>query len=226
MKITPLNQNIYNKTRNVTFGAKWHPTNNAAYRTIADATANGCARLMSTKSALKVADFVNRHTNKKPGLLNTHLIVLGSTLLSGFYIIKTLNNKDMDEKRRKTLALNQTLVYGVSTILAYAFDNWAMKKIDKVADKFVELNKDGDVTILKKFYPLEKEIQKANPQELVELYSKQIEKWKGAFGLAKSIMIGGLVYRFIAPVVVTPIANAISNKLQANKQAGQQPKKA
>lgn len=217
MNISPVTQSFYsykNKQNqsSISFEGKWSLMRNPLFSKIENRVEIGCAKLMGTEPAKGVTKFLNKHTDKNPNLLSTHFIILGSTLLSGFYILKTLNNKKLEEKERKTLAVNQTLVYGVSTALAYAFEGWAMGKIDKVADKFVDLNKDADPSILKKLYPHNDKIQKATAEEIVKLYSDQLGIWKSGFNLAKSIMIVSLIYRFIAPVIMTPIANAIGNK--------------
>lgn len=190
MRINTVNQNIYNykntqKQSSVNFEGL---TNNKIYNSIVEKTAESCASIVSTKPVERI------FKETKSDNLFTHLIVAGSTLLSGFYIGKTLKNKDMDEKQRKTLALNQSLVYGVSTVMAYTFDGW-IKKIykEKIVDKFMDLHKD------------------AHPDKL--------KIWDKGFSIARTTMVLGIVYRFIAPVVVTPIANAISNKLHDKKQA-------
>lgn len=60
--------------------------------------------------------------------MTTHMSVLGSTLISGMYVVRTLSNDKLDEKRRKTLAINDALTWGVSTAGMYFADkklgNW------------------------------------------------------------------------------------------------------
>ncbi len=51
--------------------------------------------------------------------MTTHMAVLGSTLISGLYIVRTLSNDKLDEKRRKTLAINDALTWVVSTAGTY-----------------------------------------------------------------------------------------------------------
>ena len=192
MNIAPTSQNFYslNNRKNQSAPAFTGLTNNKVYSKIESVVADGCARMVSTDAAKKLI----MGTNNTKGLtdkLTSHLIVLGSTLLSGFYIGKTLKNKNMDEQKRKTLAVNQALVYGTSTVMAYSFDGWARKNFNKIFDKFEKANMD------------------ATPA--------QMKKWKDGFGLARTIIIVDLVYRFIAPVIVTPIANHIGNKLKEKK---------
>lgn len=189
--------------------------------------------------------------------LLAHLIVLGSTIMSGFYVAKTLNNKNMDEEKRKTLAINQGLVYIASTIMAYTFDFWAGKKIAPYMDGLKEVNDETNQKNVEKFFSLTKKlIPREHLEGLVgekqagitnEQLDKLVKKAKSILsnqnlvdfdnslktiktkeqldGLlvgakkAKTIMTVDMVYRFIAPVIVTPLANAIGNKLQAKKEA-------
>lgn len=156
---------------------------------------------MMDKPATKIAEWIGKQiqkeiprkvvqwTNGKEKIqsnLFSHLIVLGSTLLSGFYVAKTLNNEQMDKHKRRTLAVNQTATFIVSTIMAYTFDNKMTNKTQKFIAKYKELNKDA-----------------LN----LDMKLKGIDT-------AKKIIIFDLIYRFIAPVLVTPLANHIGNKIQ------------
>ena len=144
--------------------------------------------LIQTKAAKKIVTETEKHGIIKNNLFS-HLIVLGSTLLSTFYVVKTLKNDQLDEKKRKTLAINQAAVFVVSTIMAYTFDGVMTTKVDKIKAKFKTLN-EGNLKLNDHLNGIE---------------------------AAKKIIIFATMYRFIAPVVVTPFANAIGNKLNENK---------
>jgi hypothetical protein len=128
---------------------------------------------------------INKIKNVKN--LISHLTVLTSAVLSGFYIKKTLENDNLDEKNRRTLAINQAAVTVLSTGLSYWFDSLAKEKIDTFTTKFLQKN--------------------------VHETPANLEKYKSGIKTASSIMIFMTVYRFIAPVFVTPIANYIGNKI-------------
>lgn len=125
--------------------------------------------------------------------LTQNLATTYSIILSGMYINKTLSNEKLDEKRRKTLAVNQGIVWGLSTIISYTCDNAINKKVDNFIAKF----------------------KQANAHKPAEAINKYVEGIK----IAKSIMIFDMVYRFIAPVVVTPIANHIGNRINEKNDA-------
>lgn len=131
----------------------------------------------------------------KEGNLLAHLIVLGSTILSGFYIKKTLENKDLDAKRRKTLAINQAAVWALSTVSAYTIDGLIKKKFSTFVDKFMAANSHFNNDVI------------------------EIERYKKGLSQARTAIVMGFVYRFLAPVVVTPIANAIGNKVNEKHSA-------
>lgn len=168
--------------------------------------AKGCAKLLESSTMEKLVKKTNEippvldpktgKTKKFTDGLTSHLIVLGSTILSGFYIIKTLNNKNMDEDKRKTLAINQGLVYVASTVMAYTFDGWARKKTDVYIKAFEKVNKDMDAQKLK----------------------GMVTGMKNA----RSITTIDLVYRLIAPVALTPVANWLGNRLAEKKAAEKQ----
>ena len=147
-------------------------------------------KLAESKPAEKLVNWTDKHPLIKDNLMS-HLIVLGSALLSGFYVAKTLNNEKMDKHKRTTLAINQGATFIVSTIMAYTFDGWARSAFNK--------------HIIANF-------------ELANKNIKNLSQLKKGIGIARTTIIIDMVYRFIAPVLVTPIANHIGNKMQEKNQ--------
>lgn len=129
----------------------------------------------------------------------THLMVLGSTIMSGFYIKKTLDSDKLDPKKKKTLAVNQAVVWGVSTVMAYTFEKMINKKFKAFVDEFKSV-------FTKRYGTMQ--------DEMINL-----PKYESGLRLVRSAIIVGTVYRYIAPVLVTPIANAIGNKVNEKKSA-------
>lgn len=160
-----------------------------------DLIQKGFIKLIESKPAEKIITATENNAKFKDKLFS-HLIVIGSTILSGFYVIKTLSNKKLDDERKRTLAINQTAVYILSTICAYTVDGALNKKAAKIVEKYKRLNPITEVP--------------------------NVEKQVKGIGRAKSIMVIDTIYRFIAPVIVTPLANYIGNKLierEENKKA-------
>lgn len=82
--------------------------------------------------------FAEKFINKCGGMkkMTTHMSAIGATLISGMYIIRTLENDKLDEKKRKTLALNDVLVCGLSTAGSYFLDSKLGKWCDKMTTRF------------------------------------------------------------------------------------------
>lgn len=124
-------------------------------------------------------------------MLYSNLMTLGSVVLSGFYIKRTLENDKLDDKKKRILALNQGIVWGASTVMCYTFDKIAKAKINKFSKEFQRINA-------------------GNPK---------LSKYLAGIKIATSTVIFDTIYRFITPVAVTPIANSIGNRIQAKKEA-------
>ena len=138
-----------------------------------------------------IADKIISKTETNKIKVVKHISAFIGLIISGLYIHKTLSNDKLDPQKKTTLALNQGIVSLTATVLGYTVDGLAGKQIDKLIRKYSAANMgDESLTTLRK-----------------------------GVKAASSIMIFGLMYRYIAPVVVTPIANHIGNKIQAKKEA-------
>lgn len=148
----------------------------------------GIAKILETKTAKNIIQ-----KTSKSKLLAAHLSTFTSVVLSGFYIKKTLENDKLDTSKKRTLAINQGIVCGLSTICAYTINGFLDKKIDKFSDKFLAIN--GKEPI------------------------KKLAMYKDGIRTAAQIMIFMTIYRFIAPVFATPIANKIGNNIEEKNNA-------
>lgn len=148
-------------------------------------------KVLETKGANRLVDWAVTKEGKENKRLIQHLTVFTSLILSGSYIKKTLENKKLDDNKRTTLAINQASIAVLSTALGYATNEFADKKVENFIKTFEKVNaKDPHLTT----------------------YVKGIKT-------AVPLVIFGTIYRFIAPVFVTPIANKIGNRIQAKKEA-------
>lgn len=155
----------------------------------ADKIAIGYGKLLHV-SAIKKAIIKTKNSNVD---IVKHLTAGIALIISGMYIKQTLSNDKMKKKQRTTLAINQGIVAATATVLGYSFDRAAGKRIAAFTDKFMLANEIKNL-------------------EVIATYKEGIK-------VASSLMIFGMMYRFIAPVLVTPIANAIGNRIQKNKKA-------
>ena len=74
--------------------------------------------------------------SRVPGGMTNHMSSLGALLTSSVYMYQTLHKKDLDEDRRRTLAINQGFCFVVPTACAYTVDkllkNWTKENIEYV----------------------------------------------------------------------------------------------
>ena len=84
------------------------------------------------KKFLKLTEKDNWFNNN----ITTHMSVLGSTLISGLYVMRTLQNDKLDEKKRKTLAINDVFTWALSTAVTYILDNKLHNWWDGVTTRF------------------------------------------------------------------------------------------
>ena len=183
----------------------------------------GLGWLADRKATEKTAKFIAKHEAIEKNLF-PHLIVLGSTIMSGFYIGKTLNNKNLDKEKRQTLAINQTLTYIVSTVAAYTLDskmkNWYKKNVVRPFNAFKGREFNKEIANFIKDNPTMKKAEKATKIATKRaLHTQKLEKWQKGMNQIRQLVIFGTAYRFFAPVLVTPIANAIGNSLQKSDKA-------
>lgn len=211
------------------FGRSFRKACKAKYNAFTDFIAEHFTKpVFDNKYVDKFADKVKSSEN-----LFKHFMAVGSLITSGMYMQKTLANKDLDKDRKRTLAVNQGLTFVVSTAGAYFLDsklnNWwdkvtvkyagAKFKDENFAKVFIEQNnknKKAGAALLKGKDYIDKNIKKYFVDEKdIKNFKSQIK----GMGVLKSMLVFALVYRYIVPVAVTPIANKIGDKLVAKKTA-------
>lgn len=122
----------------------------------------------------------------------SHMATAGSIVTTSVYAQQTLKklNKDEEQKKRaRTLALNQWMVTGLSTLGAYTINGSLDKMSKKLGYKFREVNQGN---------------------------SKLPSRIEG-FNTAKQLLIFTMMYRYVAPVLVTPLASKISKVVENHK---------
>lgn len=117
-----------------------------------------------------------------------HLIAAESLLLSGFYMQQTAASKKIEKDQKPAMMLNQGITAVACTAGAYVLD----KHVNNMLDKFGAVYK------------------KLNPTMEKEAIGNKTR----AIRLLGPIVIFTAIYRFIGPVLVTPVANYISDRMQ------------
>lgn len=144
------------------------------------------------------------------GKLTAHMSTVGSLITSSVYVQQTLSKKDLDSDKRTTLAINQILCFIVPTILAYTADAKLDNFVKNKEYRYTGLNKQKRILAEAKGKPYTEDQLKALS-----------EKTKGIRVLA-SLLIFTTIYRYVSPVLITPIANKIGdwyNNYKAEKKA-------
>ena len=144
---------------------------------------------------------------KIPGDMTEHMATLGSAITSGVYVSRTLNNKDLDDDKKKTLAINQGLCFVFPTIGAYTINHFLLD-----ARKLVEYRYAG----------LQEQLKsqgKLTPKQLAEVEAKLGDRLKAIRPLT-ALFTFTLIYRYITPVLVTPFANWLGEVMNKKQPDG------
>ena len=153
---------------------------------IGDLATEGLARGLGALASLKpVQKLTYKLHNSKNGML--HLISGVSVVLTVSTIRNIQKSKKIEKKDKLPLTLNQILTTAVTIAGAYTIDGALNKGWKKFTDTFNHVNKD---------------LVKKNPRG-----------WARGLDLTKKLAITGLLYRYVGPVLVTPVANKLSTKI-------------
>ncbi len=137
-----------------------------------------------------MAKFADNSANMKN--LPSHMATAGSFVTTYFYASRTLRtlNKDEEQKKRaKVLVGNQVMVTGLSTVGAYGLNGFLGDFSKKLGYKFREANQG---------------------------HPKLSTRMKG-FDIAKQLLIFTMMYRYVAPVIVTPFASKLGKVVENYK---------
>ena len=177
-------------------------------------------------------------TQHSKGMVN-HLNAASSAAISGMYMKKTYDNDKLDKDRKNTLIINQGLVFAVSTAGSYLLDGslngWWNNKVtpkyagiflnekEKMADfikqneEIMKFNKTAGKDAIKELINIKDYIKKEIKPD--ELKMEALNKRLTGMDIAKKLFIFATVYRYLAPVIVTPIANRLGEKYLNYKKA-------
>ena len=146
-----------------------------------------------------------------PGKMTAHMATLGSLITSSVYVERTLRNKDLDNEKKKTLAINQGLCFLVPTACAYLVDHLLRGNI-----KDKEYRYSG-----RQLAKVSKKMGNMSDAQIKDFNKLMGDRLKG-FSTLATLATFTLIYRYATPVIITPIANWLGEKLnesQAKKAA-------
>jgi hypothetical protein len=184
-----------------------------------------------------------KKSNKLDGIVG-HMQTIGSAIISGLYMLETWRNKDLDDDRKPTLIVNQFLTLVAATVGAYTVDKSLNKWWDKLTGKYAKAetknpNLVDDLAKLNKNAKalFEQEIKDGIRSKDTKFIPKKLDEYvaeimpetniaqriKG-MGILKKLLVFGVMYRFLSPVLVTPFANMIGNKFFSPEARGKKTK--
>ena len=193
MNIQSIQNNQYNISNRGKFGDK-----------VANFTAEVYGKHIANSKPLR--NFCEKMSKKNIGDVTTHMQVLGSAITSATYMQTTMKNKNFDKDNARTLAVNQFLCFVIPTIGAYVVDR-----------AITDIKKNMEYNYAAK---LEKAASNAIGKEKDKILAMKGNNIKGV-RILLGILTTTLLYRYITPVGVTPLANKIGNKMNAKKKAQQ-----
>ena len=202
-------QNNNTQNKEVAFKGKAPKPNKGWLDKISDYISEKMARLygkplIESERMAKVSSKLGNWSDR----ITQHMATLGSLITSSVYVQQTLSNKDLDPERKKTLAVNQTLCFFVPTAAAYTVDSMLNNWVKKNSYRFTGLQKN----LIAK--------AKAEGKDVSAMEKSLGNRIKGVRILA-SLATFTLIYRYITPVLITPIANKIGDKLNAKSKEKQ-----
>ena len=141
-----------------------------------------------------------------PGGVSQAMATFGALLTSATYITRTLNNKDLEDDKKRTLAVNQTLCFIVPTIAAYLVDGAISNWVKKQEYRFKNVN-----------FGVAEKLKAEGKTEAAEKLVKQVLKNSNGVRILASLATFTMIYRYATPVLITPIANKIGNWANARR---------
>lgn len=199
--ISPMMNNSYNMNTPSFKGAPKKPSTFVSLATRASLGAKKLSKMEATleeKIAEKViaplmnSKAVDKLTDKigKSEKMTDHMSAAGSFVTTSAYAGTTLTNKKMEKKPARTLALNQFLVTALSTVGTYTINDRIAKATKKLSYKFSDVNQGLEA-------------------------SKLSKRMKG-FPIVQKLLTFSIIYRYVAPVIVTPAASKIGKALNSD----------
>lgn len=186
--------------------------------------AKGIGKLADTNGFRKFIEWFKDQKNWFP-----HLIAGESLWLSGFYMQQTAKSKSIEKDQKLPMILNQGITALLCTWGAYKLDGVINKKLDAYKQTYKRMNPDMVQksnlyeNLLKRYANNETVLKKLATEakyKPLRNANKTLNNKLIGIRLLGPIVIFTTIYRFIGPVVVTPIANKISELIEPhNKKA-------
>ena len=160
--------------------------------------------ILNSDAMRKVSEFF-ANLDKK-GDVTRHFQTFGSLITSSAYMHSTLKNKEFDKDNARTLAVNQGLSFLLPTIAAYTVD-LAIREINKQCEYAYSAAQEKKIKAA--------QLTPEAKQLAMEKLGRQLKGFRTLIG----IITFTTIYRYVAPVLITPVANWIGSKINAKKDS-------
>lgn len=190
---------------------------------VTEGIAKGIGKVADTKGFRKFIEWFKEKDKWFP-----HLIAAESLWLSSFYMYNTGKSKKIEKDQKLAMMLNQGITALLCTIGAYKIDGVVNNKLASFKETYKRMNPE----LTRKANIYDYLIKKAvnNPDKLNALKtgdaareireaSKRLNTKLIGIRLLGPMVIFTTIYRFVGPVLVTPFANWLSEKIQPHKKA-------
>lgn len=161
-----------------------------------------------------------------------HMATVTSAVISSVYMQRTLSNDNLEDDKKKVLAVNQGLTFLISTIASYTLDSKLENWWQRITAKFIgarahdkDFAKDfksaqkARITEMKTNKKLKalKALEHAKNKKMV--LPNNMDALVGGMGLLKKMVVIGSIFRLAVPVLVTPLASVLSEKYLEHKRS-------
>lgn len=140
---------------------------------------NGISSTINSKTTQDLAEKFHK-TN-----FEQHMMNLTDIFTTGVFIATTMNNKKIQDKRKKVLSINAALSTGLSVLGGLGLNKLIEKPVEKFTQAFKEANKN----------------------------SPDLGKYLEGIRVTKSVLILGGIYYIIIPILSTFFAERIEKKI-------------
>lgn len=174
---------------------------------------------------------------KDSEFLFNHVATVTSAVISGVYMQRTLANKNLEDDKKKILAINQGLTFAISTSLSYLIDAKLNSWWERVTARFIgaraldenfaadykvaQKEASDKIKSMKAAKASKEELKNAKPLKALE-FAKQkklvlpsnIDGLVNGMGILKKMAIIGIIFRLAVPIAATPMASWLEDLRQ------------
>ena len=234
--------NKFTRMKGDSLSGQNNPSFKGAGAMVTEGIAKGIGKIADTSPARKFINWFSKKENWFP-----HLIAGESLWLSGWYMQRTARSKTIEKDQKLPMILNQGITAILCTLGAYKLDGVINKKLENYKETYKRMNPEM-VRMSNLYDNLLKRYENnpgikdklVNPEKYIEKYKElkdsvsieKFQKYKNLKNINKRmnnrmtgirllgpIVIFTTIYRFVGPVIVTPFANWISEKIEPHKKS-------